>query len=487
MRHPKDSYVTTMKGLPDLYYVRAVPKDVREAVGKSKWTIPLHTASRIKALPLARAFAVEHDALIERHRRPDPVESLTPADRRKIEEAGGVEPFFTRQRARWQGANIAANAADMTRDYPPIGGDPAFAESEAAALDTAARVLDSAIVNDGPILKSLGVELPPRLQPTDAPSTLSDLCEKYLTARNPVNKNACRDVAKAFEKINGNPRLSEITKQHVRAYRDSLATCGYAESTAKLSFKRLKTMLIFATEDDYLTQNPAATLPWAWPHVESIAEADDKARRTFTHEEAKSYLDAAAKRPVTDRTRWIIILMMYSGARGEEVSQLSPDDVKKIGDIWCLSIHDREWRKLKTSNSLRDIPIHKRILELGFLDFVASRKGRQLLFSNRPATGETRCYPRNADDVRAVLRNDAKITDRRVVPYSTRHTVKDCLRLSEATKYVEDRILGHGSTANKIADSYGEAQIVILKKWIDAIDPLDSRRTTTTTFNEDAD
>ena len=130
---------------------------------------------------------------------------------------------------------------------------------------------------------------------------------------------------------------------------------------------------------------------------------------------------------------------MYSGARGEEICQLSPGDVKNIGGVWCLSIHDREWRKLKTSNSLRDIPVHKRILELGFLDFVASRKGKQLLFSDRLATKKTRCYPRHADEVRALLRNDAKVTDSRAVPYSSRHTVKDCLRLVEAPKYVEDR------------------------------------------------
>lgn len=490
MRHPKTGYVKTVKeGYAGLYYVRAVPKDVQAAIGKTKWSIPLDTANRAAALVKARALAFDHDVLIESHRRPappDPLESLSSSDRRKIEEAGGLEAFAARQTDRWHGANLAMNAAGLTLNYPPEGGDPAFTESEVAALKATANVLDSAIVADGPILNRFGVELPPRLRPTDSPVTLSDLCEKYLTARNPVNKNGYRNVAKAFEKVNSNPRLADITKQHVRAYRDSLATCGFRETTAKLVFKRLKTMLIFATEDDYLTQNPAATLPWAWPHVESIAEADDRARRTLSHEEAKRYLNAAQKLPVTDRTRWIILLMMFSGARGEELAQLSPDDVKNIGGVWCLSIHDREWRKLKTSNSLRDIPLHKRILELGFLDFVASRKGRQLLFSNRLATKETRCYPRHGDAVRAVLRNDAKVTDSRAVPYSARHSVKDCLRLVEAPRYVEDRILGHGSTANKIADGYGEAQILILKKWIDAIDPLDARRTTTT-FAEDED
>jgi integrase len=529
LRHPKTSYVKTIKkGSHALYYVRAVPKDLQAAVGKTKWTIPLDSANRANALFKARAIALEHDALIERLRRPDPLETMSEPDRRRVDDVGGVEAFMARQRERWHGANLAANVAEMARNYPrgmteaeaeelerelaalpeseaaklkskaailetklatrprtessQTEIDPAFAESEAAAFEATARVLDSAITADAPILNQLGVDLPSRLRteaPEVEPRTFSDLCEKYLTTRNPRNKGAYRNVAKAFENQNGNLALKDITKAHVRTYRDWLPSTGNEESTSKGCFKKLKTMFIFGAEDDYLKENPAATLPWSWPHTQSVAEADDKARRTFTHEEADRYLKAAGKLPLNDRTRWFILLMMYSGARGEEIAQLAPEDVKQISGVWCLSIHDREWRTLKTDSSLRDVPIHKVILDHGFLEFATSRKGKQLLFSNRHATKETRCYPRNAEDVRAVLRTQALVKDNRAVPYSSRHTVKDCLRLVECPRYVEDRILGHTAPANKVADGYGEAQILVLKKWVDQIDPLDKRRTTT--------
>ncbi|MGO9771269.1 MAG: phage integrase SAM-like domain-containing protein [Roseiarcus sp.] len=493
MRHPKDSYVTAVKGSPNLYYVRAVPQDVRaaEEIGKSKWSIPLHTNSRAKAIPMARAIAVEHDALIEKLRRPDPLEVMSAVDRKRVEDSGGVEAFLARQRTRWQGANLALNIAEMTRDYPPDSGDPAFVESEAAAFETTARVLETAIVADGSVLSQFGVTTPKRLRTSacdmtgDAPLTFSELCEKYLSARSPRNKGAYRNVAVTFEKLNGKLLLADITKKHVRAYRDSLPAAGYIESSAKGCFKKLKTMFIYAVADDHLQQNPAATLMWSWPFTQSLAEADDRRRRTFSYEEARWYLKAAENLSLTNRTRWFILLMMYSGARGEEIGQLSPGDVNKIGDVWCISIHDRDWRTLKTAGSLRDVPIHKTVLDQGFLAFVDSRKGRQLIFSDRLATKETRCYPRNAEDLRKLLRKTAKITDSRVVPYSSRHTAKDCLRLVEAPKYVEDRILGHASAENKVADGYGEAQIMILKKWLDKIDPFDNRRTTTTFKDED--
>jgi hypothetical protein len=58
--------------------------------------------------------------------------------------------------------------------------------------------------------------------------------------------------------------------------------------------------------------------------------------------------------------------------------------------------------------------------------------------------------------------------------------------LVEAPKYIEDSIVGHLSGENIISDGYGEAQIMILKKWVDRIDPFDRRRNTST-FTEDDD
>jgi len=343
MRHPKNSYVTAVKGSPNLYYVRAVPKDVRKDIGKTKWSIPLHTNSRAKAIPMARAIAVEHDALIEKLRRPDPLEVMSPLDRKRVEDSGGVEAFFARQRSRWQGANLALNIADMARGYPSEGDDPAFVESETAAFEATAGVLDAAVVADGSVLSQFGVDLPTRLRAPmgdmigDAPRTFSELCEKYLSLRKPRNSGAYRNVVVAFEKLNGRVLLKDITKKHVRAYRDSLSTAGYIESSAKGCFKKLKTMFVFAVADDHLQQNPAATLPWEWPFSQSRAEANDRRRRTFACDEAGLYLKAAEKLPLTNRARWVILLMMYSGARGEEIAQLSPKDVKKIGDVWCES------------------------------------------------------------------------------------------------------------------------------------------------------
>lgn len=51
-------------------------------------------------------------------------------------------------------------------------------------------------------------------------------------------------------------------------------------------------------------------------------------------------------------------------------------------------------------------------------------------------------------------RKRLKIADPTLVPYSSRHTMKDKLRTLRTPEDIQDRILGHGSKSD--ADGYGD-------------------------------
>ncbi|RZQ29295.1 hypothetical protein D8T36_05895 [Vibrio vulnificus] len=54
-----------------------------------------------------------------------------------------------------------------------------------------------------------------------------------------------------------------------------------------------------------------------------------------------------------------------------ELCQLYTDNVKKVNGIWCLDINaDKPDQKLKSKSSWRVIPLHKKIIELGFIEYV---------------------------------------------------------------------------------------------------------------------
>lgn len=70
---------------------------------------------------------------------------------------------------------------------------------------------------------------------------------------------------------------------------------------------------------------------------------------------------------------WGALIAIYTGARRNEISGLLVSDVKqdKETDIWYFDISDEkaEGKDLKTEAARRLVPIHSRLIELGFMDY----------------------------------------------------------------------------------------------------------------------
>lgn len=87
---------------------------------------------------------------------------------------------------------------------------------------------------------------------------------------------------------------------------------------------------------------------------------------------------------------WLPLVGLYTGARVNEVCQLNPQcDIREEGGIWYLDITEESEapegvrKSVKNNTSKRRVPIHSRLLGLGFLGYVERVKadGSALLFS----------------------------------------------------------------------------------------------------------
>jgi len=68
---------------------------------------------------------------------------------------------------------------------------------------------------------------------------------------------------------------------------------------------------------------------------------------------------------------WVPLLGLYTGARLNELCQLHLNDIYKIDDIWIININaDTPDKKLKTRSAARSIPLHSKLISLGFLDYI---------------------------------------------------------------------------------------------------------------------
>ncbi|QDE39872.1 site-specific integrase [Luteibacter pinisoli] len=107
-------------------------------------------------------------------------------------------------------------------------------------------------------------------------------------------------------------------------------------------------------------------------------------RLPFTAPELASIFHPAhLKRLLAPQGYWLPVLAHFTGGRLREISQLYVDDIEIILGMPVVHFSDRfPGQQLKNESSRRVVPLHDELIDLGFLDYVATvrAKGYQRLF-----------------------------------------------------------------------------------------------------------
>ena len=174
-------------------------------------------------------------------------------------------------------------------------------------------------------------------------------------------------------------------------------------------------------------------------------------RRGFTDEEAKLVLQTAALEEVLS-VRWVPWICAYTGARVSEICQLRSQDVFDQDGIWLIRITG-EAGSTKNENSERVVPLHKALLDEGFLAFAKRFSSGPLFndlkpdrFGNRGGTG-TKIIGRW---IRKLGIADARISPN----HSWRHRFKTVCRQHGVDLDIAEALTGHGRKSE--GDKYGD-------------------------------
>ena len=148
---------------------------------------------------------------------------------------------------------------------------------------------------------------------------------------------------------------------------------------------------------------------------------------------------------------WIPFIGLYTGMRLEEIGQLLVSDIKREGDIWYFDINNFDTKQLKNKSSIRKVPIHQTLLDLGLIDYIGSLKGVQLF----PLLKKDKYGKLTQNWSKWFGRHLRKIgiTSSSKVFHSYRHGLKDALRNVGVDEAVSDAITGHLGAS--IGRSYG--------------------------------
>lgn len=212
-----------------------------------------------------------------------------------------------------------------------------------------------------------------------------------------------------FKELVGNINTSELTKQHINDYIKAVQTipsnrkkhARYRNLTVtdllKLDIPE-KDRLSAITKKRYLSEmkaffqwlytNDYSTIELHLPisNVKIKTKRSVDQRQSYTKEDirkifnSEEYIKGTHKRSCD---YWVPLIALYTGARVNEICQLSVCDIRidKETKRWVIDINedlnDDPNKSLKRPYHARLVPVHQKLIELGFVEYVKHRRKRK--------------------------------------------------------------------------------------------------------------
>jgi integrase len=205
--------------------------------------------------------------------------------------------------------------------------------------------------------------------------------------------------------------------------------------TQNMHIVDLKSLFKWAVKQEVLDKSPASVL--------DEVKDDSEGRKPFTDGDLRAIFGTLKEDARGDPARWWVPhILLYTGARLEEVCQLHAEDVKQEHGVWFFDINRDGSKRLKTDNSERLVPVHSRLIALGWLDYVKSI-GKGHLFPTLEFREDRGGYSGEFSKWAGRRLRKVGISDKRkVASHSFRHTMATRLGSAGVSPQIIDRLQG---------------------------------------------
>lgn len=167
--------------------------------------------------------------------------------------------------------------------------------------------------------------------------------------------------------LGGDRPISEVTPDDVDAFRTHIMTSapGTSANTKNLRLQRVGGMFRWAKKKRIVPDafDELFKLDVAIKKNNYLRFDSDDLRRIFESDDYKAGT-------LDDSDFWIPLLGLFTGGRLNELAQLRLEDITEHDGVPTISILDHGGRRLKNENSRRLVPIHQKLIEIGFLRYV---------------------------------------------------------------------------------------------------------------------
>jgi len=290
-----------------------------------------------------------------------------------------------------------------------------------------------------------------------------------------LNRAACRDFMETLRFIprNASKRYPNLTPREAaeRARAEGWSDL-ISPANINIYLNKVCVVLNWAVREEFLTKNHMRGLRLADPVAKQDKRhpfSDEQLRHMFTaplyrgcRNDGNGYTTPGDARPKGTRY-WIPLIGLYSGARLNEICQLDTSDVRRVDGVLCFVITEKSLvgstdKSLKTRSSERIVPIHPKLLELGFVAFVEgrSKRGDSKLFNDIcPGRSGFRSTAFSKWFV-LFLKHSGAVRERTSF-HSFRHRFRDALRDARVDRDISLSLggWGTGKNAGDVSDNYG--------------------------------
>jgi integrase len=258
------------------------------------------------------------------------------------------------------------------------------------------------------------------------------------------------------------PDLADWSRQHPDAVRISSATVNKWLTC-------LQAVLNWARENGTIPDEA----PWADPVSNMRLPEVKPSRQPWEPDELsllfRSPVFTKGLRPAGGKGEaafWLPLLALYSGARLSELAPLALDDIKidtAAGVPFMTVVEDATvGRAVKTDTSVRAIPVHSELVQIGFMDFVEyarTESGSSRRLFPEIERGPKGTYGEVWSKWFGRYKRSLGIDNENSVFHSFRHGFKDALRAAQVSEDINDALTGHAG-GNRVARGYGWRDMV---------------------------
>lgn len=503
---------------PIYQFERPVPKNLQHIIGKKAWRESLHTDSLREAERKCRVRTSETDKDIDdarsgKYRRRSEAEIHDLAIRWSFDFQQTNREFIPRdlfpdafEREPRVGDEVEnsvfASRADLAvsvskwleREPPEADLLPAEFEllidlcldeylvSNPEISNAWKDVLHDAGYQDAQKLPDY-IQVVPRPRKTPERRRLTSMFPKYVKGME-IGPSAEEDFGlgiKRFVQLHGDLDVAEINRRHIEDFRDMLRRMP-SRPPNDIRKLPMPEQVAWAEGLDVPRLSQAAinkniggvkvTLQYAFDETSEIDNRDwrnpcdgftKKPRKSqkkkiiaFTPEQIAIIFSNKVDRPKTVEKFWIPVVLYYTGARLDEISQLHVSDIKydPVPHIVCENLYDEDpaiAKKVKSISANRTIPIHRNLIEIGFLDYVAAigSAGHLHIFPKLPhaqarkrGNSVSRSFMRSFREY-GELNEVTGLNSQRLVTHSLRHTFRTAGFRGKLDQEFVQVVMGH--------------------------------------------